>query len=525
MRPELQRIIVTTIQISLNGETRVVRDGSTLADLLPDHPTDCGIVLLRPGTAAESRDTSHLRFVTTASDIVVKLLPGVVLPVPTGDVTAANLRVHWEDKYAAAFGPFRADFIPDHQSYRYDHGVLCLGCGGYDSETSYLMFSRLQHRADHGAAAGGAILGTVISGLGIMNRWRNGDRITRIEHVFSSIDKTNAIVTTDLSLPVEDGMQIFSEILINAEGYQENHAEIDVSCTDSVEHLLFALRRSEYLIDRTASTYIRDHAEGKLAVPMERQKPRWEGTVTVRTSGKSSGAIYIYTKDVPSNQYHTRTGMVVRGIELARFADAGTKLSVNVVPKQLDLRGLLLGEAVARAKIRGVRVLADNRDMDGRVVVDQQPATTLESLKEGKVALTTVALKDVIDITLDYARAPKTVDLFRRVTGLKIYAIGSMPFFYNIDNEMYLFKPNFASNINIIPENVPKEPVPPYSLAITNDARKVRGMVGVRSIANEEYGPTGEPFEGTNVIGTIRDIDKLPAIKDAATVFIREVNP
>ena len=516
------------MQIFLNGEAKDVPQGTTLSTLLPSHPAGCGVAILRPGVTASGdvetpRDTSHLRFTTTAGDIVVELLPGVVLPVPTGDVSNANLRVHWEDKYAVAFGPFRADFIPDHQSYRYDRGVLCLGCGGYDSGTSYLMFSRLQHMGDHGAASGGAILGTVISGLGIMNRWRNGDRITKIEHVFTSVDKTNAVVTTDLSLEVEDGMQIFSEILINAEGYKEDHSAIDTSCTKSVEHLLFALRNTEYLIDRTASTYIRDHAEGKLAVPMELQKPRREGTVTVRTSGKSSGAIYIYTKDIPSNQHHTRTGTVVRGIELARFANVGTKLSVKVVPEQLDLRGLPLGEAVARAKARGLRVLADNRDVDGRVVIDQNPATTLEVLKDGKVALSTVALEDVIDITLDYEHAPRTVDLFRRVTGLKIYAIGSMPFFYNIDDEMYLFKPKFASNVNNIPENVPKQPVPPYSLAVTNDARKARGMTGVRSVANEEYGPTGEPFEGTNVIGTVLDIDKLPLIKDGSTVFIREV--
>ncbi|HJK08007.1 MAG TPA: methanogenesis marker 3 protein [Methanocorpusculum sp.] len=518
------------MQIVRNGEAKDVPQGTTLSTLLPSHPAGCGVAILRPGVTASGdvetpRDTSHLRFTTTAGDIVVELLPGVVLPVPTGDVSDANLRVHWEDKYAVAFGPFRADFIPDHQSYRYDRGVLCLGCGGYDSGTSYLMFSRLQHMGDHGAASGGAILGTVISGLGIMNRWRNGDRITKIEHVFTSVDKTNAVVTTDLSLEVEDGMQIFSEILINAEGYKEDHSAIDTSCTKSVEHLLFALRNSEYLIDRTASTYIRDHTEGKLAVPMELQKPRREGTVTVRTSGKSSGAIYVYTKDIPSNQHHTRTGTVVRGIELARFASVGTKLSVKVVPEQLDLRGLPLGEAVARAKARGLRVLADNRDVDGRVVIDQNPATTLEVLKDGKVALSTVALEDVIDITLDYEHAPRTVDLFRRVTGLKIYAIGSMPFFYNIDDEMYLFKPKFASNVNIIPENVPKQPVPPYSLAVTNDARKARGMTGVRSVANEEYGPTGEPFEGTNVIGTVLDIDKLPLIKDGSTVFIREVKP
>jgi putative methanogenesis marker protein 3 len=519
---------VTNIQIFLNGEATEVPKGMTLATLLPDHPAEYGVAVLRLGSAdkdaaAVSRESLHLRVATTAGDVVVELLPGVVLPVSTGDVADANLRVHWEDKYAVAFGPFPADFTPDHQPYRYDRGVVCLGCGGYDSRISYLMFSRLQHVADHGADTGGAILGTVISGRGIMSRWRNGDRIIKIEYILSSDDKTNATVTTDLSTEVEDGMQIFSEILIRADGYKDDHGSIDTACTKSVEHLLFAMRHSEYLVDMLASAYIRDHAEGTLAVPMELQKPRREGTVTVRTSGRSSGAVYIYTKDVPGNQHHTRTGAVMRGIELAMFASTGMKLSVKVIPEQLDLRGFLLGEAVARAKIRGLRVLADNRDVGGRVVIDQKPATTLEVLKEGRVAFTTVALADVIDITLDYEKAPRTVDIFRRATGLKIYAIGSMPFFYNIENEMYLFKPEFASNINIIPENVPKEPIPPYVLAVTNDARKICGMVGVRTVVNEEYGPTGEPFEGTNIIGTIVDVDKLPLIKDGAVVFIREV--
>lgn len=515
---------MTDIQIHLNGDAKTVPAGTCLADLLPDQPAGTSVAVLRPGNISREQ-TSHLRFETTSGDIIVELAPGVVLPVPTGDLTGVNLRVHWEDKYAAAFGPFRADFIPDHQPYRYDRGVVCLGCGGYDAETSYLVFSRLQHVADHGAAAGGAVLGTVVSGRGIMNRWRNGDRITRIEQVFSSTDSTNAMVTTDLSLPVEDGMQIISELLVRAEGYHEDHTAIDTACTASVEHMLFCLRNHTYAIDQAASTYIRDHTEGKLPVSQERQKPRREGTVTVRTAGKSSGAMYIYTMDVPSNSHHTRTGTITRGLELARFAGPGATLSIRPEPEQLDLRGLPLKEAVARAKARGLRVLADNRDPDTRVVIDQTPATTLEVLKEGKVAFTTVATHEVIDITLDYAHAPRTVDLFRRVTGLKIYAIGQMPFFYNIDDEMYLFKPAFSSDVNIIPENVPVAPVPPYALALTNDARRARGMTGVRTVVNEEYGPTGEPFEGTNVIGTIIDIDKLPHLKEGTTVFIREVAP
>ncbi|MDO5844887.1 MAG: methanogenesis marker 3 protein, partial [Methanocorpusculum sp.] len=372
------------------------------------------------------------------------------------------------------------------------------------------------------AAEGRAVIGRVIFGLGIMNRWKNGDRITKIESVFSSVNSANAEVTNDLSLILENDMQIFTEIVITAEGYKENHEDIDIGCADSVEHMLFCLKNKKYNIDRTASTYIRDHTEGRLNVFQELQKPRRDGSVTVRTAGKSSGALYIYTSDVPSNAHHTRVGTVTKGIELARFVKAGSVLSVKPVPELIDLRGMPLGEAVAFAKSRGLKVMADNRELT-RVVINQEPGTTLEVLKEGKVSLYTIDLKDVIDISLDYENAPLSVDLFRRITGLKIYSIGTMPFIYNVDDEMYLFKPPFASNVNIIPENVPTKSVPVNALALTNDTRPSIGMAGVRNAANDDFGPTGEPFEGTNIIGTVIDMDKLKNLKEGATVYIREV--
>ncbi|MBR5450964.1 MAG: methanogenesis marker 3 protein, partial [Methanocorpusculum sp.] len=255
----------------------------------------------------------------------------------------------------------------------------------------------------------------------------------------------------------------------------------------------------------------------------ELQKPRREGVVTARTAGKGSGAIYIYTSDVQSNKSHTRVGNVTNGIELAKFAEPKQKLAVEVIPPLLDLRGLLLKEAVAEAKARGLRVMADNRDVEGRIVIDQKPPYTLEVLKEGKVSLYTVALDDIIDIRLDYKKAPLTVDLYRRVTGLKRYPVGTMPFLFNVDDEMYLFKPDFAKGVNIIPENCPKEAPPTDALALTNDSRPAQGMAGVRVVKNDEFGPTGEPFSGTNIIGTVLDMEKLEKMKEGSLVYIREV--
>jgi putative methanogenesis marker protein 3 len=512
---------MTKIHVFLNGEQKTVEETTTIKDLLPNQPEGTSVVLLLPGSVSREK-TPHLRLTTTAGDIVIELAKKTTFPLPTGEVKE-NLRVHFDDRNSVSFGPFPQKFTPDKNSYRYERGMVCLGSGGYDSKNAYLTFSRREHMADHGAAKGGAVLGKVIYGLGIMNRWKNGDTITRIEEVFSSTDSTNAKVTSDLSAVVKEGMQIFSEMVVTAEGYQEDHAVIDCGCTESVEHMLFCLRENRLRIDRTASTYIRDHTEGKLFVPQERQKPRREGTVTIRTSGKGAGALYIYTRDVPSNQHHTRTGSVTRGIELAKFSTEKTVLSVRPVPELLDLRGMPLGDAVSLAKKRGLKVMADNKDVNGRVVISQKPETTLEVLKEGKVSLYTMDLANVIDISLDYKKAPLSVDLFRRVTGLKRYAVGTMPFIYNVDDEMYLFKPPFSTGTNIIPENTPKKPVKTDTLALTNDSRHAVGMVGIRVVENVEYGPTGEPFGGTNIIGKVIDMDKLSMMKEGGTVYIREV--
>lgn len=511
---------MTDIRIILNGETKTVGEGTTLSSLLPNQPAGTTVVLLKPGNISHER-TSRLRLKTTAGDIVIEMAKGASFPLTLDNTDP--LRVHFEDKNAASFGPFPASFVPAHELSRYPRGAVCLGCGGYDPKTAYLTFSRKEHMADHGAAAGGAVIGKVIFGLGIMNRWKNGDRVTKIEQVFSSVDASNAEAVTDLSIPVRDGMQIFSRLTIAAEGWNEDASAIATHAAESVDHMLFCMRNAEFHIDRSASTYIRDHEEGKLFVPQELQKPRREGMVTVRTAGKGSGALYIYTSDVPSNQHHTRTGLVTSGIELARFAEPGNTISIDVHPPLLDLRGLMLGVAVAAAKGRGLKVMADSRDVDSRIVVEQKPATTLEVLKAGKVSLYTVPLKDIIDIRLDYVHAPRSVDLFRRVTGLKRYPVGTMPFIFNVDDEMYLFKPEFATGVNIIPENCPTEAPAKDALALTNSARPAQGMTGVRLVKNDDFGPTGEPFTGTNIIGTVIDIDKLAAMKEGSSVYIREV--
>jgi UPF0288 family protein (methanogenesis marker protein 3) len=65
--------------------------------------------------------------------------------------------------------------------------------------------------------------------------------------------------------------------------------------------------------------------------------------------------------------------------------------------------------------------------------------------------------------------------------------------------------------------------VPAAALGITNDARKGSGLVGVRLSPNREFGPTSEPFDGTNIIGTVISVEKLKHIREKKAVYVREV--
>ena len=285
--------------------------------------------------------------------------------------------------------------------------------------------------------------------------------------------------------------------------------------------MLLALKDGHFIVERSASTYIEDSRNAGTDVPEENPVGRREGSVTLRTRGKSRGSVYIYTTDIPSVPSHTVTGQVVHGIELARLARYGDALCIKVRPERFDLIGLPLDDAVKVAESRGMALEYDNKP-GARVVVDQVPGTTLECLAKRSAALTVIPQEKVIDIRLDDAHAPRSCEIFRRITGLDLHAVGRIPFLLNFE-EVFLFKPSIPRGIRIDPENAPQEVVPSGTLAITNDSRKGVGLVGVRLAENREFGPTSEPFEGTNLIGRVIDTEKLKDLKENETVYIREV--
>lgn len=507
------------MEIHLDGERREVPTGSRLGDLLPERDVRCSVAVIRPALVEDAAESQEVRFVTSAGDMVVEMAdPGMVSRLFLPGL-AEHLRLHWQDRYAAAFGPFASGVRPARQPGRYERGDVILGCGGYDPSQSYLIFARMRHTADYGAPADGGVIGRVVTGRGLLDRIGDGDRVIEVERIFQRADRSHAIVTRDAELPLEDGMQIISYVEAEVLGFEAG--EVDTETARSVEHFLLSVQTGRFPVDRSGSTYIADTHLVPTRVPMEFSGPRLEGTITVRTAGKSSGAVYIYTQGVSASPAHTVVGKVVHGIELVRFAGEGDLLAIRAEPEQFDLVGLSLAEAEAVAARRGIALTADTAGED-RVVIGQMPGTTLEVLAAGTVEVATESPDHVISITLDEAAAPRSVAILREATGLKHHAVGKMPLVFMFE-DVFLFKPKIAKNIGIIPENTPTGETPAFTLAMTNDSRRGTGMVGVRTKPNAEFGPTSEPFTGTNIIGKVLDMGNLAGMREGATVYVKEV--
>ena len=512
------------INIILDGKGMELENGAVLGDAIPQFPREFSVAVILPAESSEIT-TGNFRMLTNEGEVVVELvndqLPHQIRELLTSLFERKELiplKLKWEDRYSAAFGPFSSKIRPDKSIHRYSKGDLILGCGGYDPDNSYLIFSRAPHMADHGTDKSGGLIGRVISGMGVLSRWKTESTITDSERIISKVETGSSFTTKDRSLPLEDGMEIITRVDLTATGYDRDN--IDPSGSESIEHMLLTLSKEKFEVDLKSSTFISDEKLKDSLVPYEIKSPRLEGNVTVRTSGRQAGSVYIYLEDIPGSPSHTTTGKIEHGLELVKLASKGDLLKITATPRQIDLRGLVVGEAVAIAADRGIKIDCDDESPD-RIVVEQNPATTMSILSEGKVSVKTVPEGNVITIKLDDAGAPRTCKIFRELTGLRWYNIGSLPLIFKYD-DVILFKPSIPQKVTINLENIPKDEVPANSLAITNDSRKGKGLIGIRTNSNREFGPTAEPFDGTNILGTVADPEKLDRLKEGETVYIME---
>jgi UPF0288 family protein (methanogenesis marker protein 3) len=188
------------------------------------------------------------------------------------------------------------------------------------------------------------------------------------------------------------------------------------------------------------------------------------------------------------------------------------------------LMGSKLETALQLMNKRGIQVQVEGHTGEDAVVVKLEPGTTMQILKGKSVKLTTIPASHLVAIELYYDRAPKSLDYFRHVTGLKERPVGPLPVYFVYENTL-LFKPEIeaTSYKELLPENKPTGPVPAGSIGVSNQVAKKIGFVGVRLVEDKRYGPSGEKFEATNIIGRVLEPEKLRDVKEGETIYVLEV--
>jgi putative methanogenesis marker protein 3 len=219
---------------------------------------------------------------------------------------------------------------------------------------------------------------------------------------------------------------------------------------------------------------------------------------------------------------HSVIGHVVKGIELARMVESGQKVMVESIPDPIMLLGKTNADAEDEMKSLDIEFIREGYTADDAFIVQQVPATTIGILQEKRVTVQGVDPEMLVTIELYDDLAPKTLAFFRHAVGLQYHPVGVLPIMMTYENT-YIFKAEkpAESYKEIFPENTPKMTIA-GEIGVTNQAAKRAGMIGVKTIDDDLFGPAGERFSNTNIIGKILEIEKLKHFKDGDIIYILE---
>lgn len=504
------------LSIEINGQKLEVKDDTSLKEAIEIagayYIPGTTIGILKTGAKKEEA-TSEYKILTTKGEFRIELL---------GDSSLWNkfnhrfidMKAHWETRDAIAFGPVETDILPQRMEKKYNRYDLFFGTGGYDAKNTYLMFAKDKHISDYGSPKE-AVIGKVISGRNIIAKLKQGDTLTKIEPVIKWETLLDKISTRDLDVKLEDGAKIFTYFKVD----MVNEAP------EGAEHFLALIRKKIFDVDTFSNSFISDDALQGEGCLYEHWDARTDGAVAVRTDGLGNGRTYIYKEDRTSSAVHSVVGHVSQGIELIKIAPAGSKLAVQSNPERVMIQGMSFSEAEKILNDRGLKLEKRGYTGDDAIIVEQEPDTTIGIIKAGAVTALGVNANKIINVRFYDDLAPKTLDFFRHSLRLKDRPLGPLPVFYTYENT-FLFRSEKEAEAykEINPENTPKTKVNAGEIGVTNQAAKRYGIIGVKLTDDEKYGPTGEKFECTNIIGKVIQPERLKGIKAGDVVYIREVS-
>ncbi len=424
-------------------------------------------------------------------------------------------RIGWKSEDITAIGPIATNLKVEKSEHKYKKWDVFFGFGGFDPGMTYLMISKRDHEAVYGTDRD-AIIGKLTRGRDIISDLREGDRIEGISPIVTKAERAG-FVTTDLNTEIEEGQEICT--FANVKLFRE----APMSC----EHFLSLTRDGVFHIDDLSHTYMASEALKRLNLPVENISYRSKYYLTARNTGTEKGKIYAYKESRLPHPSHNVFGEIIQGGELIDYAQFGDVIYTSTEPKWMTVVGKTQREAEEYLEREDIGSLREGNKDDNAVVVDQGPALTMDIMEVGEVKTIGVKEEGVFIIELFYDKAPKTVWYFRKLTGLINRPIGLLKVHFSIPGKMVLFHGSADEAGTLVPENLPKEEVKKGVLGITNMSRSNRGIMGIRLDDSKKYGPTGETFDGVNLVLSFSSLTPstlsfLSKLKEGDMIYVKE---
>ena len=507
------------MQVKVNEENVDLPDGSTIRDAIEATraPYIPGCVLgMVQGKEDVERHVNKFNIKTNKGSIIIELLdnaPENLIKIWKERYSDfAGLSIRWTTSQEVAIGPIVTKMEPTRESYPYNRWDVLFSLSGFTADATHILLSKSKHEATYGSPKENrGVFGRVVGGKRTMMNLTNQDQVLKITPIIEreSIIKSAAI--TNLETQMSPGNQIFTYVLVKP----------NPKSPQSVEHFYALQKEGKLRINYDSNSFVGFYGLQGLEKPSEYIDQRKRGTITLRNVGRGVGRVYIYREDRVSTPSHNIIGKVDKGIELLDMARYGDDVTVITQPSRIMTLSITQKDAEELLSQIGVKQIREGLQDDQAVVVRQEPHYTMDIIAQGEVKTFGIQAEELVHLELNQP-APNSTWYFKKITGLLDSPVGSLQVHFAFPGmKLLMFKENPQESKGLIPENIPHEKVLAGEIGVTNMSRRHIGMIGVRFEDNNEFGPTGEPFEGTNIIGRVlKGMENLENYKEGDTIYV-----
>lgn len=509
------------MQVKINDVEVDLSDDSTVEDAikLTNAPYVSGTpIALIEGRSELEKQITKYKIETTGGSLIIELVDNnesLTKFWKNNYKKFIGKAIRWTTSQEVAMGAITSDLEPTNDEYLYNKWDVIISLSGFSNEATHIIFSKSKHQAIYGVPnENKGVFATIVGGKRNISKLKNTDEVLNIEPVIERKSVINTASVTDLSTKLKEGNELFT--------YMEVEANLDAPM--SFEHFLKIIEDGTFYVDYESESFIGNYALKGLEKDSEVIEKRKRGSVTLRNQGDGVGRVYIYREDRVGVPSHNIIGYVSRGIQLLDTVNEHEKITIKTNPEKISTIALTQQEADTYLKQLGIEHERDGLTDDDAVIVAQDPLYTVNVHKENKIKTLGVPKEDFVEIKLYPQESPNSVWYFRKISGLLDGDVGKLRVNMAIkEMDILMFKSVNSEAKGLIPEKTPNDKVDAWDICVSNTACKHVGNIGIRFIDNSEFGPTGESFSSTNIIGkVVAGFDNLKAFKEGDTVYVKE---